>query len=91
MMEFIYSVLGVAKWILIIVAVLIGLLAYFQNNLLYMPSKCCVNLEVPDLPLSPSQNPLPYRNPSNINLNYEDVTIQSTDDIKLRGWLVFSA
>lgn len=38
-MDFIYSVLGVAKWLLIIAAVLIGLLAYFQNSLLYMPSK----------------------------------------------------
>ena len=43
MPEFLWSVVGVGKWLLIIAFVLILLLAYFQNNMLYAPSTLLIN------------------------------------------------
>lgn len=48
------------------------------------------NSVVPNLPKSPKENPIGYRHPGNLKLQYEDVTIDSTDGLKIRGWLVFS-
>lgn len=67
-MDFFWSLIGVLKWLAIIATVLIALLAYFQNSLLYMPSNSYLILEVPNLPKSPSGNPPAYRNPGNFKI-----------------------
>ena len=37
----------------------------------------------------PSDNPFPYQNPSQFNLNYKEVIITTKDKIKLYGWLIY--
>ena len=90
MLDFIWSIIGIIKWLLILVVIGIILLSYFQNKILYMPGNHLLNTVVPNLPKSPKENPPNYRNPSNFKLQFEDVTIDSTDNLKIRGWLVFS-
>jgi len=59
--------------------VIMVLLYFFQNKLLY----------IPDAPnRQPSANPEGLRNPGEAGLNYEDVTIVTSDKVKLHGWLV---
>lgn len=46
-----------------------------------------MDLVVPDLPLSPKENPQGYRHPSEQGVNAENVEIATSDHLKLRGWL----
>lgn len=43
------------------------------------------------MPRSPKENPKGYRHPGEINLNYEDVEIKTSDGIILRGWFTPSS
>jgi hypothetical protein len=36
-------------------------------------------------------NPQGYRSPSEYNMNYRDIYIKTSDDLKLHGWFVFQA
>ncbi|CAK63677.1 unnamed protein product (macronuclear) [Paramecium tetraurelia] len=84
-MEFIQSLLSLIGNIVIVALMLtIGLLVllYFQqNSLIYLPS-------FQGFPQSPSQNMNGLRNPSERNLQYEDVEIGTLDRQKLKGWLI---
>lgn len=37
---------------------------------------------------SPSKNPYPYKNPEEHGLSYDNVSIDSKDGTKLRGWYI---
>lgn len=40
------------------------------------------------LPKSPKENPENYRDPKSLGMEFEEVEITTTDNIKLRGWFV---
>ena len=40
---------------------------------------------------SPSENPVGYRNPGEMNIQYKTVEIETADKIKLRGWLCLNS
>ncbi|KRW99830.1 hypothetical protein PPERSA_10949 [Pseudocohnilembus persalinus] len=67
--------------ILAVVALIAFLLYMFQNKILYIPV-------VTGLPKSPSENPKPYRNPTDFGLEYENVYIKTSDNLKLHGWFI---
>jgi hypothetical protein len=48
----------------VIVGGLMTTVYFNQNKLLYMPGKCIFMEVIPDMALSPSQNPFRYRHPS---------------------------
>ncbi len=47
-----------------IVGGLMSLIYFNQNKLLYMPGTYLIYIAIPDMPTSPSQNPINYRHPS---------------------------
>jgi len=64
---------------LVILLLILIALYFFQNKLIYMP----------DAPLRfPNQNPQGYRDPSEMDLAYEDVYITTADNVKLHGWFI---
>ncbi|CAD8052803.1 unnamed protein product [Paramecium primaurelia] len=85
LMEFIQSLLSLFGNIAIVALMLtigiLGLLYIQQNSLIYLPA-------FQGLPQSPSQNMNGLRNPSERNLQYEDVEIGTLDRQKLKGWLI---
>ncbi|CAD8085167.1 unnamed protein product [Paramecium sonneborni] len=84
-MDFIQSILSLIGNIgivaLMLTIAILGLLYWQQNSLIYLPS--CQGL-----PQSPSQNMNGLRNPSDRNLQYQDVEIGTLDRQKLKGWLI---
>jgi fermentation-respiration switch protein FrsA (DUF1100 family) len=64
---------------LILLLVILVALYFFQNKMIYMP----------DQPYRyPNMNPQGYRDPSELSLDYEEVKINTSDNIKLHGWFV---
>ena len=49
-------------------------------------------LYIPDAPNQafrfPENNPKTYRNPGERNMSYEEVTITTSDKLKLAGWFI---
>lgn len=64
---------------LIILVMILVALFFFQNKMIYLP----------DHPYKlPSMNPRGYRLPSEMDLQFEDVYIDTKDGVKLHGWLI---
>lgn len=78
MIEFLRSIFFYG---LILILILVLILYFNQNKLIYIPS-------LPDLPLRPEDNVIGFRNPSERNLDYENIEIMGTDKFKLRGWFI---
>lgn len=58
------------------------LLYFFQNNMLYVPNMPSAEMKFPEA------NPPMLRSPSEHNLDFEDVIINTSDGVKLRGWFI---
>jgi len=68
------------KTLFYIAAIVVGLIAYFQNNLLYMPTE----------PIQyPHENEPGYHHPLQQNMNYKDITLRTSDDVNIKGWFIF--
>ncbi|CAD8082735.1 unnamed protein product [Paramecium sonneborni] len=85
LMELIQGILSLIGNIGIVALMLtfaiLGLLYWQQNSLIYLPA-------FQGLPQSPSQNMNGLRNPSDRNLQYQDVEIVTLDKQQLKGWLI---
>jgi pimeloyl-ACP methyl ester carboxylesterase len=64
-----------------LVAVLVGLLYYKQESLLYFP-------EIGGVPRRSSSNPRSYRSPSEYNMPYETHMITCEDGVRIHSWLL---
>jgi len=53
-----------------------------------MPGKIQFHQVIPDMPHSPSDNPVRFRHPSEQGLDTEDLELVTSDGIKIRGWHV---
>jgi hypothetical protein len=77
----IFQFLKQSAVVLLLLFVVFALMMYLnQENIIYVP-------EVNGLKY-PSNNPIPYQNPGQLNLNYKEVIIITKDKIKLFGWLI---
>ncbi len=74
----------------ILLIILMGLIYFNQNKLLYMPGTIFFNLVVPGLSKSSSQNPMGYRHPSERNLESVDLSLNTSDGVIIRGWHIKS-
>lgn len=74
--------------IFVICGSLMSLVYFNQNKLLYMPGKIQFHQVIPDMPHSPSGNPVRFRHPSEQGLDTEDLELVTSDGIKIRGWHV---
>ena len=78
-----FSGLGLLQTLALGFAGLIVFVVVRQSALLYIPQPD------PSLPLRTKRNPPGYASPREVELaDYEDVTIETADGIKLHGWLI---
>jgi hypothetical protein len=67
-------------WILSVFLILISLIVFFQESILYIP--------VIQGWKTPSDNPSGYQLPSQQRLKFEDVYFQTEDGLTLHGWYI---
>ena len=68
-------------FILVIILLIGGFLYCVQDKLLYIPV-------IPPLEKGMERNPYSYRNPSERNMPYSEVEINTTDNLIIRGWKI---
>lgn len=79
LLEFVFKLCFYACFFL---ALSLLIIYFMQNRMLYIP-------DAPNQAFRyPENNPRTYRNPGERNMIYEDVTIQTKDQINLKGWLI---
>ena len=82
MIENFYNFLKQSISIIIIILLLFTLFLYFkQNSMIYVPILNGIRF--------PEENPKPYQNPSQLNLNYKEIKIKTKDNFILHGWLIY--
>ena len=69
----------------IFVLLILTLLFFFQNHLIYIPSFGKM------VPQKMEDNPHGFRSPTEKGLDYKNVYIKTSDNIRLHGWFVFSS
>lgn len=68
----------------------VGLLFFSQNSMLYLPEGIFSLIIVPNASMkSPSGNPAGYRHPSERALPSKDVSITTSDNLILKGYNFF--
>jgi len=72
------------KGVVTILTVVALVLYRNQNGMLYHP-------EIPGVGRDPAENPRGYRSPSEYNMPYENVTVETEDNLKLHCWFVRQA
>ena len=66
-----------------VMLVLLMILAYFfQDRMLYIPNVPSRELKYPEW------NPTGFRSPTEHMMDFEDVTVVTPDNLKLRGWFI---
>lgn len=71
-----------------ILVVLLVLVYFNQNKILYIPRIQYIYVVIPGAGLSPADNPVGYRHPSEQGCESENVEMTTSDGLKLRGWLL---
>ena len=79
-LDFLFTFFKQGFIIIFILFLIFALYMYFnQDSIIYVP-------EINGMVL-PEDNPVPYQNPSQLNIPYKEVEIITKDKLRLYGWL----